>query len=55
MDVGEISNPFFHREKKRVAFLFTSEDFQVVDLDMTEEKARELHKKLEDVLKEFNN
>lgn len=51
----KISEPFIHREQKRVALIVTTDDFKVVDLDMDEEKARELHKKLGSALAEFNN
>lgn len=50
-----MSEPFVHREKKRIAFILTSEQHEVVDIDMEESKARELYLKLGEALGQFNN
>ncbi len=55
MVVEQLSEPFVQREKKKVAFIVTSEHFEVVDLEFDEAKARELYLKLGKALGEFNN
>lgn len=50
-----ISEPLVHREKRMVALVITTDDYKVVDLDMCEADAREMHQKLEIALAQFNN
>jgi len=55
MIIEHIHNPLVHAEKKRVAVIIRGEQYEVIDLDMSEEQARELHKKLGQALERFNN
>jgi hypothetical protein len=49
------SNPFVNTETKKVAIIVTTDDYKVIDLDMPEEEARELHEKLGIALKSLTN